>query len=97
MTALPKHLSDESLLIETLLRYALITPEGVDRVRKIVENLREFTQLDGADWQHFNLERGLDSTLGILENELRGKAEVDVLLPADTPPAPRPSAPAPAA
>lgn len=33
MTALPKHLSDESLLIETLLRYALITPEGVDRVR----------------------------------------------------------------
>ena len=50
--------------------------EGVDRVRKIVENLREFTRLDGADWQHFNLERGLDSTLGILENELRGKAEV---------------------
>ncbi|MBP6456993.1 MAG: type II/IV secretion system protein [Pseudoxanthomonas sp.] len=30
---MPKHLSDESLLIETLLRYALITPEGVDRVR----------------------------------------------------------------
>ena len=50
--------------------------EGVDRVRKIVENLREFTRLDGADWQHFNLERGLDSTLRILENELRGKAEV---------------------
>ena len=50
--------------------------EGVDRVRKIVENLREFTQLDGADWQHFNLERGLDSALGILESELRGKAEV---------------------
>ena len=50
--------------------------EGVDRVRKIVENLREFTRLDGADWQYFNLERGLDSTLGILESELRGKVEV---------------------
>ena len=50
--------------------------EGVDRVRKIVENLREFTRLDGADWQHFNLELGLDSTLGILESELRGKVEV---------------------
>ena len=50
--------------------------EGVDRVRKIVENLREFTRLDAADWQHFNLERGLDSALGILESELRGKAEV---------------------
>lgn len=31
-----------------------------------------------------------------LLQQLRGKAEVDVLLPADTPPAPRPSAPAPA-
>ena len=32
-----------------------------------------------------------------LLEQLRGKAEVDVLLPADTPSAPRPSAPAPAA
>lgn len=50
--------------------------EGVDRVRAIVENLREFTRLDVADRHAFNLERGLDSTLGVLEGELRGKAEI---------------------
>ena len=50
--------------------------EGVNRVKKIVDNLKDFSRVDTAEWHYANLENGLDSTLNIVWNEVKYKAEV---------------------
>jgi len=51
--------------------------EGITRVRKIVQDLKDFSRLDSSpDWQYANLHQGLDSTLNIVHNEIKYRAEV---------------------
>ena len=50
--------------------------EGVQRVKTIVENLKDFSRVDTAEWHYANLEKGLESTLSIVWNEIKYKAEV---------------------
>jgi signal transduction histidine kinase len=51
--------------------------EGIKRVRKIVQDLKEFSHVDTKqDWEWTNLHQGLDSTLNIVNNEIKYKAEV---------------------
>ena len=50
--------------------------DGVQRVKTIVENLRDFSRVDASEWHHANLEKGLESTLNIVWNEIKYKAEV---------------------
>ncbi len=50
--------------------------EGISRVKGIVQDLKDFSHVDEAEWQWTNLHRGLDSTLNIVNNEIKYKAEV---------------------
>jgi len=51
--------------------------EGLTRVRQIVHDLKTFSHVDGGQqWQLADLHRGLDSTLNIVRNEIKYKAEV---------------------
>jgi Signal transduction histidine kinase regulating C4-dicarboxylate transport system len=52
--------------------------EGIERVKKIVQDLKDFSYPDkNADnWQWANLQSGLESTLNIVYNELKYKAEI---------------------
>jgi signal transduction histidine kinase len=51
--------------------------EGIERVRKIVQDLKDFSHVDAtADWQWVDLHRGLESTLNIVNNEIKYKADV---------------------
>jgi signal transduction histidine kinase len=51
--------------------------EGIVRVRKIVQDLKDFSRVDGGqDWQWTNLHQGIDSTLNIVSNEVKYKADV---------------------
>jgi len=51
--------------------------EGITRVRKIVQDLKDFSRLDSSpDWQKADLRRGLESTLNIVQNEVKYRAEV---------------------
>jgi signal transduction histidine kinase len=51
--------------------------EGIERVRKIVQDLKDFSHVDAtADWQWVDLRRGLESTLNIVNNEIKYKADV---------------------
>jgi signal transduction histidine kinase len=53
------------------------TMEGVRRVRKIVQDLKEFSHVDTRqDWEWTNLHKGLDSTLNIVNNEVKYRADV---------------------
>lgn len=60
--------------IEPLMRESR---EGIDRVKKIVQDLKDFSRIDTSkEWQWADLHAGLDSTLNIVRNELKYKAEI---------------------
>lgn len=51
--------------------------EGIVRVRKIVQDLKDFSRADAnQEWQWADLHRGIDSTLNIVSNEVKYKADV---------------------
>jgi len=52
--------------------------DGISRVKKIVQNLKDFSHVDTSDeLQWTNLHSGIDSTLNIVWNEIKYKAEVN--------------------
>ncbi len=57
------------------------------RIIRIVRDLRNFARLDEADFKEVNLNEGIESTLSLLQHELRGRIEVIRDL-ADLPPVP---------
>jgi signal transduction histidine kinase len=51
--------------------------EGIVRVRKIVQDLKDFSHVDAnPQWQLANLNKGIDSTLNVVNNEVKYKADV---------------------
>jgi two-component system NtrC family sensor kinase len=51
--------------------------EGIERVRKIVQDLKDFSRIDSnLEWQCANLHQGIDSTLNVVNNEIKYKADV---------------------
>jgi len=49
---------------------------GIDRVRKIVADLKDFSRIDQAEWTDADLNAGIESTLNVVWNELKYKADV---------------------
>ncbi|MDE2440962.1 MAG: histidine kinase, partial [Betaproteobacteria bacterium] len=56
------------LLVESL--------DGLQRVKRIVQDLKDFSHVDRAELEWADLEKGLDSTLNVVWNELKYKAKV---------------------
>jgi two-component system NtrC family sensor kinase len=50
--------------------------EGVSRVRQIVVDLKEFSHVGDDEWRSCDLHKGLESTLNVVWNEIKYKAEV---------------------
>ncbi len=50
--------------------------DGLERVTRIVRDLKDFSRPGDPDWQWADLQRGLESTLNIVHNEIKYKAEV---------------------
>jgi signal transduction histidine kinase len=50
--------------------------DGMQRVKRIVQALKDFSHVDEAETQWANLEQGLDSTVNIAASEFRNKAQV---------------------
>ncbi len=50
--------------------------DGVQRVRRIVQDLKDFSRVGEVERQSFELHPGIDSTLNIVKHELKQKAEV---------------------
>lgn len=51
--------------------------EGITRVKKIVQDLKDFSRVDSSqEWQTADLHHGIDSTLNIVNNEIKYKADV---------------------
>jgi len=54
------------------------TLDGADRVRRIVQDLRHFSHVDASDkdWEYANLHKNIDSTLNIVANEVKYRADI---------------------
>lgn len=51
--------------------------EGITRVRQIVQNLKDFSRVDNTqEWVMADLHHGIDSTLNIVNNEIKYRADV---------------------
>ncbi|HLO65227.1 MAG TPA: PAS domain S-box protein [Azonexus sp.] len=50
--------------------------DGLARVRKIVQDLKNFSHVSEQEWQWADLHQGLDSTLNIVWNDLKYKCQV---------------------
>lgn len=51
--------------------------EGIDRVKNIVQGLKDFSRAGDDDWEEANINSCLDSTLNICINEIKYKAKVE--------------------
>lgn len=71
-----KHEVDLNFLMEDVVSLLSESQEGVGRVRDIVQNLKSFSHVDEQVWEWNDLHKGLDSTLNIVHNELKYKAQV---------------------
>lgn len=72
-----KQIADLEFLREDVDALMSESREGITRVKKIVQDLKDFSHVGSEEeWQMANLHHGLDSTLNIVNNELKYKAEV---------------------
>ena len=52
------------------------TREGTERVVKIIEDLKNFSHVDQAEKKHMDINLGIETTLSIVNNELKYKAKL---------------------
>lgn len=51
--------------------------EGIERVRKIVQDLKSFSHIDSrSDWHASDLHQGIDSTLNVVNNETKYRVDI---------------------
>jgi signal transduction histidine kinase len=68
---------DMEFLVEDIPLMMAESREGITRVRKIVQDLKDFSRVDAnQEWQWADLHAGIDSTLNIVSNEVKYKADV---------------------
>lgn len=69
--------TDLAFLRQDLSQLILESRTGIERVGKIVQDLRDFAHSDSsASWQLANLEQGLDATLNVLACEFQTGTEI---------------------
>ncbi len=50
--------------------------EGLERIQKIVKDLKDFSYVDAPEWQLADIHQSLDSTLNVIAHELKYKVEL---------------------
>jgi signal transduction histidine kinase len=69
--------TDFAFLLEDIPKLLEESQEGIRRVRKIVQDLKDFAHAgENEDWQWQDVRHNLNRTLNIVHNELKYKAEV---------------------
>ncbi len=69
--------NDLEFLLEDIPTLMHESKEGIVRVRKIVQDLKDFSHVDATkEWQFADLNKGIDSTLNIVNNEVKYKADI---------------------
>jgi signal transduction histidine kinase len=68
---------DINFMSQDLRQLVTESREGIDRVCKIVNDLKDFSRSDrGASWVRADINAGLESTLNIVSNQIKYKAQI---------------------
>ncbi|NLR76274.1 PAS domain S-box protein [Leeia aquatica] len=67
---------DYDFLLEDTTALLTESRDGIDRVKRIVQDLKDFSHVDEGEWLLVDLHKGLDSTLNVVRNEIKYKADV---------------------
>ncbi len=67
---------DARSILDDLSKLTAESIEGMERVRQIVQDLKNFSHVDEEERKPFDLNQGIESTLKIVWNEVKYKAEV---------------------
>jgi hemerythrin-like metal-binding protein len=68
--------ADLEFLREDMTALLSESQDGLSRVTKIVQDLKDFSHVDQAEHQQANLNSAMESTLNVVSNEIKYKAEV---------------------
>ncbi|MGS0755435.1 sensor histidine kinase [Roseateles sp. GG27B] len=71
-----QRVADLDFIQEDLPQLLKESEEGLNRVKKIVQDLKDFSRIDQADWQEADLNQGLESTLNVVKHEVKYWADV---------------------
>ncbi len=71
-----KRKADLEFLREDIGQLIRESKDGLDRVKRIVQDLKDFSRVGESQWQWVDLHKCLDSTLNVVWNEIKYKAEV---------------------
>jgi nitrogen-specific signal transduction histidine kinase len=67
---------DFSFMRDDIVQLMHESKDGLGRVRRIVQDLKNFSHVSEQEWQWADLHEGLNSTLNIVWNELKYKCKV---------------------
>ena len=71
-----KDSSDFQKFLNILERNSRVALSAGDRIAKIVSSLKNFTRLDEAEFQKVNIHEGIESTLTLIQHEIKEEIEV---------------------
>jgi PAS domain S-box-containing protein len=71
-----KSACDHPFVVTDLRHLLRESGEGLERVKTIVQDLKGFSRTGDTSWEWSDLQRGLDSTLNIVRNEIKYKADI---------------------
>jgi two-component system NtrC family sensor kinase len=69
--------SDHAFMVDDLRQLIKESRDGLERVKTIVRDLKDFARVGSAEWLWADIHQGLESTLNIVWNELKYKATVE--------------------
>ncbi len=67
---------DIGFILQDIKNLAGESLEGTERVKKIVTDLKDFSHVDESELKYADINKGLESALNIIRNEIKYKAEV---------------------
>lgn len=67
---------DHAFVVSDLRQLLRESTEGLERVKTIVQDLKDFSRTGETGWDWADLHKGLQSTLNIVRNEIKYKAEI---------------------
>jgi len=74
--AAAREAADLAYVKEDLATLLAETSDGIARVRRIVQDLKDFSHSDQGEWMLADLHKGLETTLNVVNNEIKYKAQV---------------------
>jgi two-component system NtrC family sensor kinase len=66
--------ADLAFLRQDIVDLVQESQEGLERIKKIISNLQDFSHVDDAEWHDADLNSGFESTLNVVWNALKYKA-----------------------